>query len=81
MTIAQHPAVTSVSIPEGKDEDLLTIAEAAAIVRMPLNSMRWHRQNGTGPRFFKIGRHVVTTIGDLREWIEEQKRRSHRGGR
>jgi hypothetical protein len=81
MTMAQGSSIPTVSLPDGKDSDLLTIAEAAAIVRMPLNSMRWHRQNDTGPRFFKIGRHVVTTIGDLREWIEEQKRRSLHGGR
>ena len=73
--------ITTVSMPDGKDTDLLTIAEAAEIARMPLNTMRWHRQRRTGPVFFKVGRHVVTTIGDLREWIEEQKRRSHRGGR
>ena len=81
MTIAETPSITTVSLPDGKDTDLLTIAESAAIVRMPLNSMRWHRQNGTGPRFFKIGRHVVTTIGDLREWIEEQKQKDSTGRR
>ena len=66
-------SITTVSMPDGDDEDFLTLAEAAAILRKPVNTLRWWRQRGTGPRFFKIGRHLVTTIGDLRAWIEEQK--------
>lgn len=66
-------AITTVSIPDGKDEDFLTLAEAAAILRIPVNTLRWWRQRGDGPRFFKIGRHLLTTIGDLRAWIEQQK--------
>ncbi|WP_166392083.1 helix-turn-helix domain-containing protein [Nocardioides ochotonae] len=62
-----------VSIPDGKDEDLLTLIEAAAILRVPVNTLRWWRQRGEGPQFFKIGRHLLITIGDLRTWIESQK--------
>jgi hypothetical protein len=65
--------ITTVSIPDGKDEDLLTLAEVAAILRVPVNTLRWWRQCGDGPRFFKIGRHLLTTIGDLRTWINDQK--------
>jgi hypothetical protein len=65
--------ITTVSMPDGDDGDFLTLAEAAAILRTPVNTLRWWRQRGTGPRFFKIGRHLVTTVGDLRAWIEEQK--------
>jgi hypothetical protein len=38
--------------------------------------LRWWRQRGDGPPFFKIGRHLVTTIGDLRAWIQAQKQQS-----
>ena len=65
--------ITTVSIPDGKDEDFLTLAEVAAILRVPVNTLRWWRQCGDGPRFFKIGRHLLTTIGDLRAWIDDQK--------
>lgn len=34
--------------------------------------MRWWRQMGTGPEFFKIGRRLYTTVGELRRWIREQ---------
>ena len=67
-------SITTVSMPDGDDEDFLTLSEVAAIVRVPVNTLRWWRQRGTGPAFFKVGRHLVTTIGDLRAWIEEQKR-------
>src|SRR5215217_1563426 len=46
--------ISTVSIPDGKDEDFLTLAEAAAILRVPVNTLRWWRQCGDGPRFFKI---------------------------
>lgn len=68
--------ITTVSMPDGDDGDLLTLSEVAAILRKPVNTLRWWRQLGTGPRFFKIGRNLVTTLGDLREWIEEQKRQA-----
>ena len=68
--------ITTVSIPDGKDEDFLTLAEAAAILRVPVNTLRWWRQCGDGPRFFKIGRHLLTTIGDLRTWINDQKKQT-----
>ena len=67
------PTITTVSMPDGKDEDFLTLTEVAAILRVPVNTLRWWRQCGNGPRFFKIGRHLLTTIGDLRTWIDDQK--------
>lgn len=66
-------AISTVSIPDGTDEDFLTLTEVADILRVPVNTLRWWRQRGEGPRFFKIGRHLITTIGDLRSWIELQK--------
>ena len=47
--------VTTVSIPDGKDEDFLTLGETAAILRIPVSTLRWWRQRGDGPRFFKLG--------------------------
>ena len=55
------------------DEELLTLPEVAVRLRVPVNTVRWWRQRGTGPQFFKVGRRLVTTTGDLRSWIEEQK--------
>ncbi len=72
-------SISTVSIPDGADEDFLTLSEVAAILRVPVNTLRWWRQRGAGPEFFKVGRRLVTTIGDLRGWIEEQKKGSRPG--
>jgi hypothetical protein len=68
--------IKTASIPVGNDEDFLTLPEVAEILRVPVNTLRWWRQRGDGPPFFKIGRHLVTTIGDLRAWIQEQKQQT-----
>ena len=68
--------IQTASIPVGNDEDFLTLPEVAEILRVPVNTLRWWRQRGDGPPFFKIGRHLVTTIGDLRSWIQEQKQQT-----
>ena len=65
---------TTVPFPDRDPEELLTLSEAADILRVPINTLRWWRQTGKGPEFFKIGRHLVTTVGDLRQYIREQRR-------
>lgn len=56
-----------------RDDELLTLDEAAEILRTPGNTLRWWRQTGTGPEFFKIGRRLYTTVGDLRRSIRSQR--------
>ena len=65
--------LTSVgSLDARPDGDFLTLTEVADILRVPVNTLRWWRQQNTGPRFFKLGRRLVTTVGDLKAWVEEQ---------
>lgn len=71
--------ISTISMPDGKDEDLLTLTEVAAILRVPVNTVRWWRQLGEGPTFFKIGRHLVITLGDLKTWIDDQKKHCRPG--
>jgi predicted DNA-binding transcriptional regulator AlpA len=52
------------------DDDLLTIAEVASIVRAPIATLRYWRNLGTGPRSFRLGRRVVYRAGDLQAWID-----------
>ena len=54
------------------NDDLLTINEAAAILRTPVATLRYWRHLGIGPRSFKIGRRVVYRADDLHTWITEQ---------
>ena len=64
----------TVPFPERNAEDLLTLSEVAEILKVPVNTLRWWRQLGKGPEFFKIGRHLVTTVGDVRRFMREQRR-------
>ncbi|MER6936337.1 helix-turn-helix domain-containing protein [Nocardioides sp. NPDC127514] len=63
----------NVPFPERDSEELLTLTETAEILRVPVNTLRWWRQLGTGPCFFKMGRRLVTTVGDVRGYIRQQR--------
>lgn len=55
------------------EDELLTLDEVAEILQASPNTVRWWRQMGTGPEFFKIGRRLYTTVGDLRSFIRSQR--------
>lgn len=54
------------------DDELLTIAEAAAILRTPVATLRYWRHIGTGPHSFRVGRSVRYWRTGLVEWLEQQ---------
>ena len=55
------------------EDELLTLDDVAEILQTSPNTVRWWRQTGNGPEFFKIGRRLYTTVGDLRGFIREQR--------
>lgn len=57
--------------PTGNDE-LLTIAEVAAIVRAPVATLRYWRHLGTGPRSFRVGRGVRYWRTEVTRWLQQQ---------
>jgi hypothetical protein len=62
---------------ERHDDELLTLAEVAEILMTSDNTVRWWRQIDTSPAFFKIGRRLYTTVGELRQFIRQQRLASH----
>ena len=40
---------------------------------VPINTLRYYRQNGTGPKGFKLGRRVVYDVADVEAWINEAR--------
>jgi hypothetical protein len=56
---------------EDRDQKLLTIAEAADLVRAPIATLRYWRHLGTGPCSFRLGRRVLYRYADLILWIDE----------
>jgi len=57
-------------------EEMLTLQEACAYLRVPEGTLRYWRHLGSGPRSFKIGRHVRYWKADLVLWLTEQTNRA-----
>lgn len=53
-------------------DEMLTLQEACAFLRVPDGTLRYWRHLGSGPRSFKVGRHVRYWRADLVLWLAEQ---------
>ncbi len=71
---ASNPADENADHVAGEDWDqkLLTITEAAALLRTPVATLRYWRWQGSGPRSFRLGRRVLYRRSDLTTWINAQ---------
>ena len=56
------------------EHELLTITEAAELMRTPVATLRYWRHIGTGPKGFRMGRRVLYKATDVREWIDARAR-------
>lgn len=54
------------------DNDLITLPEAAELLRTSEATLRFWRYEGTGPRSAKLGRRVVYRRSEILQWIESQ---------
>lgn len=50
-------------------QHLLTIDEAADLLRAPVATLRYWRHLGTGPHSFRLGRRVLYRYTDLVTWV------------
>jgi Helix-turn-helix domain len=58
-------------------DEMLTLQEACCFLRVPEGTLRYWRHLGSGPRSFKIGRHVRYWRTDLIVWLSDQTNRPH----
>ena len=63
--MSDHPAI---HLP-----DLLTITEAAELLRAPVATLRYWRHLGSGPRSFRVGRRVLYRRDDVQRWVDAQR--------
>lgn len=56
-------------------DQMLSIAEAATFLRVPVATMRYWRYCGDGPHSFRLGRHVRYWHTDLVLWRADQDQR------
>jgi hypothetical protein len=57
--------------------DLMTLAEAAALLRTPVATLRYWRYLGVGPAGFRLGRRVVFRRTDLDRWFASSRSARH----
>ena len=58
--------------PDDTEDTMLTLDEAAELVRAPVATLRYWRHMGAGPRSFRVGRAVRYWRGDVVAWLHEQ---------
>ena len=63
-----------------RETELLTITEAADLLRAPVATLRYWRHLGTGPTSFRLGRRVLYRREDLTTWIDIQHDRGNSAG-
>ena len=64
-----------------RQPELLTITEAAELLRAPVATLRYWRHLGTGPCSFRLGRRVLYRRDDLHGWIDHQRAEAAAGRR
>lgn len=52
---------------------LMTMAEVEAEFGFAINTLRFWRYRGTGPRSFRLGRRVVYARTDVEQWINKAR--------
>ncbi len=73
MTATNHRPTTP-ETPHANDE-LLTMNEVSELIRVAVDTLRYWRHLGCGPRSFKVGRTVRYWRSEVYQWLEEQSRR------
>lgn len=59
--------------------ELLTLEEAADRMRVPTNTLRYWRAQGTGPALFRMGKRLMTTVADVDAYIAAQREKALAG--
>ena len=62
-----------------EDSPWLTVDQVAERLQVPVQTVRYWRHLGTGPRAKRIGRFIRYSVEDLREW--ERSLPEHHSGR
>lgn len=58
---------------EPKTPQFITTDELAALVRQPVETIRYWRHVGKGPASFKLGRRVLYAQSDVEAWIAQAR--------
>ncbi|WOX24304.1 helix-turn-helix domain-containing protein [Streptomyces solicathayae] len=59
-------------MPQSLPDRFLTPLDVAELLGVPLETVYQWRRKRTGPRGFRVGRHVRFDPADVRAWVEAQ---------
>lgn len=59
-------------MPQSLPDRFLTPVDVAELLGVPLETVYQWRRKRTGPRGFRVGRHVRFDPADVRSWVEAQ---------
>lgn len=60
--------------------ELLTLAEAADLLRTPIATLRYWRHLGIGPAGFKLGKRILFAREDLDIWLDTKRNQQQQPG-
>lgn len=70
----KHRPANRAAAPGTRDGELLTVADVAAMTRLPEGTLRYWRYAGSGgPESIKLGRRVMYHRADVEKWLREAK--------
>ncbi|MFB7373175.1 helix-turn-helix transcriptional regulator [Streptomyces sp. NPDC056222] len=59
-------------MPQSLPDRYLTPVDVAELLGVPIETIYQWRRKRTGPRGFRVGRHVRFDPNDIRAWVESQ---------
>ena len=62
------------------DQRFMTTTEVAGLCRTPVETVRFWRHTGKGPKSFKVGRRVLYAVADVEAWLADARQAGSGGG-
>jgi excisionase family DNA binding protein len=57
-----------------QEDEYLTVVEVAKLTRTTPATVRYWRNQGTGPKGFICGRHILYARSDVAQWLEDLRK-------
>lgn len=55
------------------DAEIIRPPEVSQLLNTPVETLRYWRGKGVGPKFFRVGRRVFYRRRDILDWIDSQE--------
>jgi excisionase family DNA binding protein len=73
MTEPYRPRRATQQQPRTQREEILTTEDVAALLKVPVQTVYKWTQEGTGPPFYKIGKHNRYKLGEVMDWFDAHR--------